>query len=172
MSKLLAQRKMIKSLDDFYKNVSYTHPSSRNIRLLNIAKDAIPESDFSGHLSTKLNKKDSFIYFLSKKHFNSPNYILNRSNKLNRLYKSCVDDGFIEKVERNIYDSSTNQNIKITDGIRVSTLGTDLLHPVGFFEIMLKKYPTPKLIIYTIITTLLSTEVLIPIILKVIHNIK
>lgn len=170
MAKLLEQRRMIKSLHTFYKKTGYSSPATEQARLGHIAQDAIPEKDFSDFYFHKvMNIQDRFIAIFRKKYTESPSYIFDRANKNNRLYKSCLDDGFIEPVEKeeeikslDLYSPNgvLTKKTKIRLGIRPSTKGTDLLHFWGFIEASFNKYPTGKLIIYTVIGTLLSTAVL------------
>jgi hypothetical protein len=159
---------MVKALNDFFKNTGYTDPSSRRVRLGNIAKDAIPEKDFSGYIATRMTLRDRVIGLIRPKYFKREKYILDRAHKNNRLYKSCIEDGFIENVYENV-NVPGGEPIPVFQGIRVSNKGGDLIHCVGFIEAYLNKYPTQKLIVYTIIGTLFSTAVLGAIITKILN---
>lgn len=169
MAKLRDERRMVKALNDFYKNTGYNDPATRGVRLKNIANDALPEKDFSGYIATKLSLQDKIVGFFNHAYFKSEKYILNRAHKNNRLYKSCLEDGYIEHVVEEV-DYGNGIKVKINRGIRVSNKGGDLLHPIGFIEAALNKYPTPKLIIYTIIGTLFSAAVLDKIITLIINK--
>jgi hypothetical protein len=160
MAKLREQRWMVKKLNNFFKDTGYSSPSSYSIRLRNIAEDAIPENDFSGMVATHVTLHDRLTHFFRKNYYSGPKYQLHRSNRNNRIYKTCLDDGFIEHVIVEVHDPQRNLNIQVHKGIRVSTKGTDLIQPFGFSELTLKKYPTGRLIVTTVITTVFSTTVL------------
>ena len=168
MAKLRDQKWMVKALNDFYKNTGYNDPATRGVRLKNIADDALPEKDFSGYIATRPTLKDRIVVFFRPAYSTSEKYLLDRAHKNNRLYKSCLIDGFIEPV---IEEVAYNQDIKvkIQREIRVSNKGGDLLHAMGFIETVLNKYPTQKLIVYTAIGTLLSTAVLGVIVTKILN---
>ena len=168
MARLRKQRRVVKKLDNFFKNVTYSHPSTRGVRLGNISNDAIPEGDFSQHIATTMSTKDYFVRVFRPKYFSSEQYLLHRANQNNRLFKTCLEDGFIEPVTKQVYDQVSNVYTTQHLGIRVSNKGTDLLHFLGFWEEVFKKYPISKLIVYTILGTLLSTAVLGTLILKMI----
>lgn len=169
MAKLREQSRMAKALRDFYKNTGYTIPASYGTRLVNLANDAIPEKDFSGHMATRMNLRDRLMSMIRPAYYKSPNYLLDRANRNNRLYKSCLEDKLIEPVTRQIFDDVHNVYVTENIGIRLTDKGYDITHVLGFIEEWLSKYPTQKLVVYTIIGTICSAGVLIPVGLWAFH---
>lgn len=170
MAKLCNQKWVVKRLYNFYRETGYSRDNDTyNYRLRNINQGGVPEQDFLGSLQIHMTLRDWITSRLRSKYFKSPNYQLDRMHKIERLYQTCVDDGFIEPVKEKVYDKMNNVYVSVTRGLKVTNLGTDLINFVGFTEIALKKYPTLKLIMTTIIATLLSTTVLGAIILHMIR---
>ncbi len=153
MAKLREQRNIVKKLYNFYRDIGYSNKETSKYRLMNQVSGRVPEQDFVSYLN-KLNWIDRFKFYFSKGYLDTNQFLIDKRNKIDIIYRSCLADGFIDKINNNI---------------NISNSGTDLIHFLGFWEIALKKYLTSKLIVNTIITTLLSVTV-ISLILKAIFQ--
>ena len=139
MARLRNQKWMVKKLHNFFKDTNYTNPDSRRMRLGNIAKDAIPDNDFSSYIASVMTVKDKTTSFFRPEYFKSEKYQLHRANMNNRLFISCIEDGYIEPVMENI-SFGHDVGATVRRGIRVSSKGGDLIHPIGYTSIALEKY--------------------------------
>jgi len=144
MAKLREQAGLVRKLHDFYGLTNYSGEETRKYRLANQRKGGVPEKDFLDYLqlndfSPKVKIKLK-ILSIKKNNFNrKTQFLFDRKDKIDRLYKSCLNDGFIEPAVFTTEDVG-NRLQRITY-IRVSKKGSDLIHFAGFWEETQKKYP-------------------------------
>lgn len=147
MAGLFKQKGVVKKLDNFYRLTGYSGEEARQYRLANQIDGGVPEEDFLGYLEiNNLTPLDHIKYFFKRCNFSKKTgFILNRRDKIKRVYQSCLDDGYIERVQRDIIIANTGRDtIKTKEdvGIKPSEKnGKDLTHWMGFMEAVLIKYP-------------------------------
>lgn len=148
MAKIHKQKRIVKLLNNFFGNAHYSNYETYKERVRNLNEKGVPEEDFTFHLVQNLRWIDQLCYFLRGRKYSQNlrwQWALNRTFNNERLYKSCLEDGLIEKVEG-------------TDNVRVSNKGLDLLY-IGNIELVLREYPLTWKMIAQLSTALIGTGI-------------
>jgi hypothetical protein len=138
---------MVRKLDNFYELTNYSSKETVVYRLNNQRDGGAPEKDFLDYLQiNNLLWLDKVRLFFAGKNLNKrTKIILGRKDKINRLFNDCIDDGFIERVDRKTIVADTGRPIVVNYepvGIKPSGKdGKDLTHWMGFLEAASLKYP-------------------------------
>lgn len=156
MARLREEAWVVHRLNNFFFEIPYGDDQRAYHYRLPQIKRGIPEDDFLISLKTRMWKKDRWMSYFYPSLFRSSQYQIRRAGELENLYRTTKEHGYIEDV----VTKEPYTGLASVTGIRVSALGSDIVHPMGFTEILLSKYPTWKVVIYSACTTLLSTAVL------------
>jgi hypothetical protein len=137
MAKLKEQARIVKKLHNFYGTTGYNMPQSQHIRLVNQQNGGVPRNEFlfDSHIHWSFWEKLKGLFWSKR---TRTQRIMDKRSKVNDLFRSCLEDGYIEPV---MSKSVINDPQPHELGARVSNLGSDLIHRAGYWEIVQRKYP-------------------------------
>lgn len=129
---------------DIKVNLSANLGGMQDARIPNYLEDKLL---FVGEKTVKILEKESSEYW-------------ERRTKVANLYQSCKDDKFITPFEINLPTKIGLKGDLIDLGVRITSRGSDLLHPLGFITIALEKYTSIQLILSSSLVGALITFIL------------
>ena len=167
MFNLLRQKRMTRLLYDFFKHTEYSSPSTYQSRIQDINNGGVKKDDFLSFYTRRLSLKDKILSFFCSDHSKGPQYQLDRKIKAKKLLASCLSEDFIRPTKDDIpLDELTDESY-----LEVSTReGMKLISFIGFFEILLERYPLTSKTLFKIGATIVTSSGVTYLIIKLINR--